>query len=59
MSKDDSTALLRASACGDVEVVEVLLASGVDVEARDLDGSTALMKAALKGHTETVRALLS
>ena len=45
----------RAARAGDLEVLIVLAASGVDVDARDRYGQTALMLAARGGHTDVVR----
>ncbi|KAB2570781.1 Histone-lysine N-methyltransferase EHMT1 [Lasiodiplodia theobromae] len=53
------TPLATAAAHGNVEVVQLLLASAaVDIEARDADGRTPLALAAGGGHTEVVKFLL-
>ena len=41
----NSTALMRASAAGEAEIVEMLLKAGADASLRDDDGETALHKA--------------
>jgi hypothetical protein len=41
----NSTALMRASATGEAEIVEMLLKAGADASLRDDDGETALHKA--------------
>ena len=52
------TPLMLAAFRGDLAAVRRLLASGVDVDARDKDGVTALMFASHKGHLAIVRELL-
>ena len=52
-------ALWAAAKKGDVAAIEVLLAEGVDVNARTDYGITALILAAQRGHTEAVKALLA
>ncbi len=54
---DDTRALLQAVRDGNIHDVNVLLLSGVDVNAI-VDGWTALMVATIKGHGEIARALL-
>jgi len=46
------TALMHAAHAGHLEVVEVLIAAGADVNARSPQGWTALAKAAYNGETE-------
>ena len=56
----DNTAelsLIEAAEAGELEVVEKLLGSGVDVEQSD-DQSTALHLAAQEGHVEVARRLI-
>ena len=51
----DEAALLQLAGEGRVDSVELLLAKGIDPNARGLMGETALMVAAEGGHTEVVR----
>jgi hypothetical protein len=57
--KDGNTALIRASASGDVNSVTTLIAAGADIEARGQYGMTALMKAAHHGKTDCIKALVA
>ena len=52
------TALVYASANGEIDKVTILLAMGARVDARD-QGFTPLMVAAQKGHTEVCELLLA
>lgn len=52
-------ALWAAAKKGDVAAIELLLADGVDVNARTDYGVTALILAAQRGHTEAVKVLLA
>jgi ankyrin repeat protein len=52
------TPLLQATKRGDVEAVQVLLAAGADVEAKDSQGWTALDFAMQTGQQEIVKVLL-
>jgi len=45
-----ASSLIEAASMGDTEKVQLLLAQGADVNARDNDGSTALMAAVAYGH---------
>lgn len=47
-----------AARWGDAKIVEILLASGADLNAVDEAGNTPLMYAAGKGHVEVTRRLL-
>jgi ankyrin repeat protein len=51
--------LMRAAERGHIEVVEALLAAGVDTEKADEEGCTALITAARWGHIKVVKALLA
>jgi hypothetical protein len=53
-----SSELLEAARAGRTKEVEVAIAKGSSVDARDLSGRTALMLAAENGHAATVRLLL-
>ncbi len=55
---DTGLALIEAANKGDAEVVEALLDSGADINARDEQNQTALHKAASRGHTPVVKLLL-
>jgi ankyrin repeat protein/Flp pilus assembly protein TadD len=52
------TALMRAAAQGRTDLIPEIIASGVDVNARDKEGYSALYFAAGNGHLETTQALL-
>ncbi len=54
----DTQALIEAAETGATNVVEQLLKSGVDANARPSNGTTALIRAASNNHVETVRVLL-
>ncbi|CAF3455143.1 unnamed protein product [Fusarium graminearum] len=56
---DELTALQTASEGGHLEVVEKLLAAGVDADSKDTDGRTALQVACEAGHLEVVEKLLA
>jgi len=55
----DPLSLVDACYCGDMEKIERILGSGVDINARDKDGVTALAYASDRGHTEIVKKLLA
>lgn len=59
LSKDGSTALMKASETGSSECVEFLLREAkVEENSRNEEGYTALLCAAQKGHTAVVKTLL-
>jgi ankyrin repeat protein len=55
---DTGLALIKAADKGDPEIVEALLDSGADINARDEQNQTTLHKAASRGHTPIVKLLL-
>jgi serine/threonine-protein phosphatase 6 regulatory ankyrin repeat subunit B len=50
--------LIAAASEGHVEIVKLLVAAKVDVNAKDKDGTTALMAASARGHVDAVIQLL-
>ena len=50
---------MRAASANRVDVLNVLLANGADVNAKDGGGMTALMAAAFGGYVDAVRPLLA
>ncbi len=59
MQAENEELLIDAASQGDSETVSMLLALGVDVNARNKCSFTALIIASLRGHTEVVRRLLA
>lgn len=57
-SQHGQTALMLAVSHGRLDMVQLLLEAGADVNIRDEDGSTALMCAAEHGHVEIVKLLM-
>ncbi|XP_037914287.1 KN motif and ankyrin repeat domain-containing protein 2 isoform X3 [Hermetia illucens] len=57
--KHCQTALMLAVSHGNLDMVEMLLAAGADINIQDEDGSTALMCAAEHGRIDIVKHLLS
>jgi len=53
------TALHVAASKGHIEIVELLLANGSDIEAKEETGRTPLHAAAFRGHAVVVEALLA
>jgi hypothetical protein len=58
-SADPAADLRRAADSGDMQMLRLLLAQRVDIEARDASGRTALMLATLHGRAAAVDALLA
>ncbi len=57
--RHDSTALMKVSQTGRLDLVRLLLDAGAAVDVRQRDGATALMAAAQSGHTAVVALLLN
>jgi ankyrin repeat protein len=55
----DTNKLIDAAGSGDLDTVQRLLETGLDVNVKLKDGFTALMAAITSGHTEVVKALLT
>lgn len=55
----DNTPLIWASTKGHLEIVELLLSKGADINAQDKDGYTSLLCATMKGNEEIARLLVS
>jgi len=58
MAEDDQTPLMNAVYNGDLEQVNTLVGSGVDLEAKDFEGYTALGYAVYNGDVEMAQKLL-
>jgi hypothetical protein len=58
-AEDRSRALIDAVSKGNREKIELLIAQGADVNARDSSGNTPLMLAARSGHSEIVQFLIA
>ena len=59
LSQAGQTALMLAVSHGRLDLAELLLTAGADVNVQDEDGSTALMCASEHGHVELVKLLLT
>ena len=57
--KEGYTHLMCAAEFGYLDVVEVLIAAGVEVNERNTFGATALMHASRRGHLDVVKALIA
>jgi hypothetical protein len=55
---DQRTALHWAARCGHTDVVALLLQSGADLNAKDINGKTSIMLAAVNGQSHVVRFLV-
>ncbi|CAH0549306.1 unnamed protein product [Brassicogethes aeneus] len=58
-SKDKIMALHVAAATGNVEIVNVLVSNGADIDAQDINGKSPLIYAVRKNHTETAKFLIN
>ena len=58
-SYDVGSALVVASQQGHIDVVNILLDNGSQIESRDNKGCTPLLYAAANGQTDVLRALVS
>ena len=56
--KDGRTALIQASSCNHIDIVELLLEHDIPINSKDSDGNTALMDASAKGYATIVELLL-
>lgn len=59
MLQHGQTALMLAVSHGRIDMVQMLLDSGADINIQDEDGSTALMCAAEHNHIQIVKLLLA
>jgi ankyrin repeat domain-containing protein 17 len=57
--KNDCTPLMEAASAGHIEIIELLIRHGADVNAQSSTGNTPLMYACAGGHVEAVKALLN
>lgn len=57
--KNDCTPLMEAASAGHVEIIELLIRHGADVNAQSSTGNTPLMYACAGGHVEAVKVLLA
>lgn len=55
---NDTQRLLEAAKTGDLPAVQMLIATGIDLNAQDQKGQTALMLAILNGHLTVAKTLL-
>lgn len=53
--KNDCTPLMEASSAGHIEIIELLIRHGADVNAQSSTGNTPLMYACAGGHVEAVK----
>lgn len=57
--KNDCTPLMEAASAGHIEIIELLIRHGADVNAQSSTGNTPLMYACAGGHVEAVKTLLN
>uniref|UniRef100_A0A1A8N2G5 non-specific serine/threonine protein kinase n=1 Tax=Nothobranchius pienaari TaxID=704102 RepID=A0A1A8N2G5_9TELE len=56
-NKHGTPPLLIAAGCGNVQIIEVLMRKGADIQANDKTGANAVYHAARHGHVDTLRFL--
>ncbi|KAK5932047.1 hypothetical protein CgunFtcFv8_003783 [Champsocephalus gunnari] len=56
-NKHGTPPLLIASGCGNVQIIEVLMRKGAEIQANDKSGANAIYYAARHGHVETLKFL--
>lgn len=57
--KNDCTPLMEAASAGHIDIIELLIRHGADVNAQSSTGNTPLMYACAGGHVSAVRTLLA
>lgn len=57
--KNDCTPLMEAASAGHIDIIELLLKHGADVNAQSSTGNTPLMYACAGGHVDAVKLLLA
>ncbi|KAF0034281.1 hypothetical protein F2P81_014347 [Scophthalmus maximus] len=56
-NKHGTPPLLIAAGCGNIQIIEVLMRKGADIQAHDKSGTNAIYYAARHGHVETLKFL--
>uniref|UniRef100_A0A7N8XXS4 non-specific serine/threonine protein kinase n=1 Tax=Mastacembelus armatus TaxID=205130 RepID=A0A7N8XXS4_9TELE len=56
-NKHGTPPLLIAAGCGNIQIIEVLMRKGADIQAHDKSGANAIYYAARHGHVETLKFL--